>query len=60
MRALQVKAPIALQLTEAAAEATADLLVVGGFGLGSLREHVLGGVTRDLLDGAKLPVFLVH
>jgi nucleotide-binding universal stress UspA family protein len=54
------KDPVAQQLTEAAAEARADLLVVGGFGHSLLREHVLGGVTRDLLESAKLPVFMVH
>ena len=54
------KDPVAQQLAEAAAEARADLLAVGGLGHSLLREHVLGGVTRALLEGAKLPVFLMH
>src|SRR5262249_23439052 len=37
------------QLVAAAREAHADLLVIGGYGHSSLREHVFGGVTRDLI-----------
>lgn len=54
------KEPVARQLVEAAAEARADLLVIGGFGHSLLREHVLGGVTRDLLEEARLPMFMMH
>jgi nucleotide-binding universal stress UspA family protein len=52
--------PVARQLTEVAAEVQADLLVVGGFGHSLVREHMLGGVTRDLLEDAKLPVLMMH
>ena len=52
--------PVAMQLIEAAADANADLLVVGGFGHRPVREYVFGGVTRDMLEDARLPVLLAH
>ena len=51
---------VAQQLTDAAAAEHADLLVVGGYGHNALREHYFGGVTRDLLAAARLPIFLMH
>jgi nucleotide-binding universal stress UspA family protein len=41
-------------------EAGADLLVMGGYGHARWREAVLGGCTRTVLDGAKLPVLFAH
>lgn len=38
----------------------AELLVMGAFGHSRLRERVLGGATRHVLDHMQLPVFLVH
>ena len=38
----------------------ADLLVAGAFGHSRLRQRVLGGVTRGLLDAPRLPVLLSH
>jgi len=38
----------------------ADLIVSGAYGHSRLRELVLGGVTRDLLGGCSLPLFLFH
>lgn len=52
--------PAAVELPLAAAEFNADLLVVGGFGRGPLRELVFGGVTRSLIDQAELAVFMLH
>ena len=46
-------------LAEAAQE-TADLLVMGGYGHSKLREALLGGATRTLLADATLPVILSH
>jgi len=43
-----------------AADVSADLLVVGGYGHSRLRELVLGGVTRDLLHHMTLPVLMPH
>lgn len=38
----------------------ADLLVMGGYGHSRFREWILGGVTRDVLFKANLPVFMAH
>jgi nucleotide-binding universal stress UspA family protein len=47
-------------LTQAAADLHAGLLVVGAFGRGPLREAVFGGVTRSLIEDAKIPIFMLH
>jgi nucleotide-binding universal stress UspA family protein len=47
-------------LPQVASQLKAGLLVVGGFGHSRVRETVFGGVTRTLIDGASLPVFMVH
>ena len=38
----------------------ADLIVMGAFGHSRLRERVLGGATRYVLEHARIPVFLQH
>lgn len=38
----------------------ADLIVMGAYGHSRLRERIFGGVTRSMLDEARLPVFLAH
>ncbi len=43
-----------------AADMSADLLVVGGYGHSRLRELILGGVTRGLLQHMTLPVLMSH
>ena len=52
--------PAAIELAEVAARRHAELLVVGGFGHGQLREFIFGGVTRALIEHADLPVFMAH
>jgi nucleotide-binding universal stress UspA family protein len=52
--------PATTGLPQAVAELRADLLVVGGFGHGPLRESVFGGVTRALIEHADCPVFMLH
>ena len=47
-------------LLGAAMDGGADLLVVGGYGRGRLRESLIGGVTRHLIAHAGLAVFMVH
>jgi nucleotide-binding universal stress UspA family protein len=47
-------------LSQVAADIHADLLVIGGYGHRPLREFVFGGVTRSLIENAKLPVFILH
>jgi nucleotide-binding universal stress UspA family protein len=38
----------------------ADLLVAGGYGRARLQEVIFGGVTRDLIRSAPLPVLMAH
>jgi len=45
-------------LLDAAAAERADLLVMGAYGHSRLREIVLGGATREVLRGARIPVLL--
>jgi nucleotide-binding universal stress UspA family protein len=59
-RAVAVEDEAGAALLQAAGEAGADLLVMGGYGHGRLRELVLGGVTRHVLTHATLPVLLSH
>ena len=47
-------------LLAAATEGNSDLLVVGGYGRGRLRESLIGGVTRHVIAHAGLSVFMVH
>ncbi|MFZ4688887.1 MAG: universal stress protein [Polymorphobacter sp.] len=51
---------IAVALLDAAAELNADVMVMGAYGHSRLRETVLGGVTRDLIASATLPLLLAH
>jgi nucleotide-binding universal stress UspA family protein len=53
------RAPCEL-LLDTAAELGADLLVIGGYGHGPLREAVFGGVTAALIRHADCPVLMVH
>jgi nucleotide-binding universal stress UspA family protein len=47
-------------LLAAVADAAANLLVIGGYGHGPLREAVFGGVTAALIHHAGCPVFMIH
>lgn len=38
----------------------ADLVVMGAYGHSRLREAILGGATRYMLEQAKVPVFMAH
>ena len=38
----------------------ADVIVMGGFHHSRLREMVIGGVTRTVLETAEIPGFLAH
>lgn len=48
-----------LLLTQAS-QMAADLLVTGAYGHSRVREFILGGVTRHLLNNMSLPVFMSH
>lgn len=43
-----------------AADLGSDLIVIGGYGHSRIREIVLGGMTRTLLQHAPIPVLLSH
>ncbi len=43
-----------------AADSAAELIVMGGYGHSRLREFVLGGVTRGLLESMTVPVLMSH
>ena len=47
-------------LQQEALSCGADLLVMGGFGHSRLREFILGGATREVLDKPDLPVLMSH
>ena len=48
------------QLLAEAEAAGADLLVMGAYGHSRLRELVLGGVTRDVLEKAAICALMAH
>jgi nucleotide-binding universal stress UspA family protein len=43
-----------------AADSSADLMVMGGYGHSRFREFVLGGVTRSILSSMTIPTLLSH
>ena len=43
-----------------AADSSADMIVMGGYGHSRLREFVLGGATRGLLEAMTVPVLMSH
>lgn len=51
---------VAEALQEAAIEAGADLLAMGGFGHSRVRDFVLGGATKGIFADLRLPVLLSH
>ena len=52
--------PIAVSLARAIESCEADLLVMGSYSTGPLRQEIFGGCTRSILNEASIPVFLVH
>jgi nucleotide-binding universal stress UspA family protein len=55
--ASKTASPLLLQV---APDLHPDLLVVGGYSHSPLRESILGGTTRSLLEQAETPVFMMH
>ena len=43
-----------------AADSSADMIVMGGYGHSRLREFILGGVTRGLLETMTVPTLMSH
>ena len=48
------------ELLSRAADLDADLIVMGGYGHSRLKERVLGGVTRTILESMTAPVLMSH
>jgi nucleotide-binding universal stress UspA family protein len=51
---------IGAQMLSRAADTGADLVVMGGYGHSRLRELVLGGATRSMLEAMTVPVLMSH
>jgi nucleotide-binding universal stress UspA family protein len=51
---------IGSQILSRAADTGADLVVMGGYGHSRLRELVLGGATRSMLEAMTVPVLMSH
>lgn len=47
-------------LMQRATEIGADMVVMGAYGQSRLREAILGGATRDLLEGTSVPIFMAR
>jgi nucleotide-binding universal stress UspA family protein len=51
---------VSAMLQQHAIDVSADLMVMGAYGHSRLREFIFGGVTRSMLETAKLPIFWGH
>ncbi|MFK7835001.1 MAG: universal stress protein [Sulfitobacter sp.] len=51
---------VAATLERRAEELGCEMLVMGAYGHSRLRQAIFGGVTRDIIRGARLPVFMAH
>jgi nucleotide-binding universal stress UspA family protein len=51
---------VASTILSHAADSSADLIVMGGYGHSRLREFILGGVTRGILGAMTVPVLMSH
>jgi nucleotide-binding universal stress UspA family protein len=51
---------VASTILSYAADSSADLIVMGGYGHSRLREFVLGGATRGILQSMTVPVLMSH
>ncbi len=60
LKRLPMSGDIGETLLSYAADANADLLVMGAYGHSRLREFVLGGTTRTMLQSMTLPVLMSH
>jgi nucleotide-binding universal stress UspA family protein len=51
---------VASTILSYAADSSIDLIVMGGYGHSRLREFILGGVTRGILESMTVPVLMSH
>jgi nucleotide-binding universal stress UspA family protein len=59
-RIASLEIDIANTILSSAADASADLLVMGGYGHSRMREFLLGGVTRGILASMTVPTLMSH
>lgn len=48
------------ELNRRALEIDADMIVMGAYGHSRFRQAILGGATRDMLEKARIPVFMAR
>jgi nucleotide-binding universal stress UspA family protein len=60
LKELPAAVDIGASLLSYAADMGADYLVMGGYGHSRLREFVIGGTTRTIMNNMTLPVFMAH
>jgi nucleotide-binding universal stress UspA family protein len=60
VRQQTTEADIGTALLALAADLSSDLIVMGGYGHSRLREIVLGGTTRTVLEAMQVPVLMSH
>ncbi|ACL57740.1 universal stress protein [Methylobacterium nodulans] len=58
--AFSAQIPVAEALLSHAADTGADLLVMGAYGHSPLREAILGGTSRTILESMTVPVLMSH
>lgn len=51
---------VASTILSYAADSSADMIVMGGYGHSRLREFILGGATRGILESMTVPVLMSH
>ena len=59
-RMISLDTDVAAIVLSYAADSSADMIVMGGYGHSRLREFVLGGVTRGILSAMTVPTLLSH
>ncbi|WP_346894334.1 universal stress protein [uncultured Roseibium sp.] len=52
--------PVSQVLQDEAVAFGADLVVMGAYGHMRIRENIIGGTTRDMLETSKVPLLLAH
>jgi nucleotide-binding universal stress UspA family protein len=59
-RIVATESDVANTILSYVADASADLIVMGGYGHSRLREFILGGVTRGILEAMTVPTLMSH
>jgi nucleotide-binding universal stress UspA family protein len=59
-RIVATESDVANTILSYVADAGADLIVMGGYGHSRLREFILGGVTRGILEAMTVPTLMSH